>query len=182
MRAPCDKCLKGPCCLSSLMSSVAQPLSDSLWLYGLCPTSFLCPWKFLGKNTGVDCHFLLQGLFLTQRLNQHLLCFLHWQADSLPVRHLPSGSSPELLWAPPSPPPVLLTGGSTNTSRPTTPVVTQEREEQRQAETSEWPRDPGIWSWKCHPSILSGPFGFWRSIELSAVAAGTSVLSIHLET
>ena len=38
----------------------------------------------LGKNTGVGCHFLLQGLFLTQRLNP---CLLHWQADSLPLRH-----------------------------------------------------------------------------------------------
>ena len=32
-----------------------------------------------GKNTGVGCHFLLQGIFLTQGLNPHLL---HWQADS----------------------------------------------------------------------------------------------------
>ena len=22
-----------------------------------------CPWNFPGKNTGVDCHFLLQGIF-----------------------------------------------------------------------------------------------------------------------
>jgi len=28
------------------------------------------------------CHFLLQGIFLTQRLNPHLLCLLHWQAGS----------------------------------------------------------------------------------------------------
>ena len=33
-------------------------------------------------------HFLLQGVFLTQGLNSHLLCLLHWQADSLPLRHL----------------------------------------------------------------------------------------------
>ena len=25
-----------------------------------------CPWDFLGKSTGVGCHFLLQGIFLTQ--------------------------------------------------------------------------------------------------------------------
>ena len=37
---------------------------------------------FPGKNTGVGC--LLQGMFLTQGLNIHLLCLLHWQADSLP--------------------------------------------------------------------------------------------------
>ena len=25
-----------------------------------------CPWDSPGKNTGVDCHFLLQGIFRTQ--------------------------------------------------------------------------------------------------------------------
>ena len=29
-----------------------------------------------GKNTGGDCHFLLQGIFPTQGLNPHLLCLL----------------------------------------------------------------------------------------------------------
>ena len=29
------------------------------------PTRLLCPWDFPGKNTGVGCHFLLQGIFLT---------------------------------------------------------------------------------------------------------------------
>ena len=37
---------------------------------------------FSGKSPGVCCHFLLQGILLTQRLNPH---FLHWQADSLPL-------------------------------------------------------------------------------------------------
>ena len=32
---------------------------------------------FSGKNTGVGCHFFLQGIFLTQGLNPHLLCLLH---------------------------------------------------------------------------------------------------------
>ena len=31
-----------------------------------------------------SCHFLLQGIFLTQGSNLCLLCFLHWQAGSLP--------------------------------------------------------------------------------------------------
>ena len=35
-------------------------MSDSLRLHGLEPTRLLCPWDFPGKNTGVDCHFLLQ--------------------------------------------------------------------------------------------------------------------------
>ena len=32
---------------------------------------------------GVGCHFLLQGIFPTLRLNPHLLCLLHWKVDSL---------------------------------------------------------------------------------------------------
>ena len=39
---------------------------------------------FSRQNTGLGCHFLLQGISLTQGLNPHLLCLLHWQADLLP--------------------------------------------------------------------------------------------------
>ena len=50
------------------------------------PTRFLCPWDSPGKNTGVGCCALLQGIFLTLGLNPRLchLCFLHWQMGSLP--------------------------------------------------------------------------------------------------
>ena len=34
------------------------------------------------------CHSLLQGIFPTQGLNLHLLCLLHWQANSFPLSHL----------------------------------------------------------------------------------------------
>ena len=44
-----------------------------LWPCGLYPTRLLCPWDFPGKNTGVGCHFLLQGIPLTQGPNPHLL-------------------------------------------------------------------------------------------------------------
>ena len=36
-------------------------------------------------TTGVGCHALFQGIFLTQGLNPSLLCLLHWQAGSLPL-------------------------------------------------------------------------------------------------
>ena len=44
-----------------------------------CSPSYklLCPCNNLGKNTGVGCHALLQGIFLTQGLNPHFLCLLH---------------------------------------------------------------------------------------------------------
>ena len=38
-----------------------------------------------GKNTGVDCHARLQGIFLTQGSNLCLLGFLHRWAGSLPL-------------------------------------------------------------------------------------------------
>ena len=48
-------------------------VSDSLQPCGLYPIRLLCPRNFPGKNTGVGCHFLLQGIFLTQGSNSGLL-------------------------------------------------------------------------------------------------------------
>ena len=46
--------------------------------HGLQPARLLYPWGiFPGKNTGVDCCFLLQGIFPTQRSNPCFLCLLH---------------------------------------------------------------------------------------------------------
>ena len=59
-------------------------VSDSLQPSELQPTRLPFPWDFPGKNTGVGCHFLLQGIFLTQGSNPHLL---NGQADSLPLRY-----------------------------------------------------------------------------------------------
>ena len=55
-------------------------MSNSLGLRGLQPASLLCPWDSPGKNTGVNCHSLLQGIFLTQGSNLCLLPLLCWQA------------------------------------------------------------------------------------------------------
>ena len=66
-------------------------VSDSFRSHGLWPTRLLCPWDSPSKNTGVGCHFLLQGIFPTQGLNERLL---HWQVDSLPQNHLENPSIP----------------------------------------------------------------------------------------
>ena len=63
-------------------SSVAQSRL-TVQLNGLQPARLLCPWDSPGKNTGVGCHALLQGIFLTQGWNLCLLCLLPWQAGSL---------------------------------------------------------------------------------------------------
>ena len=52
---------------------VAQSCPTLLQLHGLQPARVLCPWDFPGKNTGVGCHFLLQGIFQMHRLNPGLL-------------------------------------------------------------------------------------------------------------
>ena len=59
-------------------------VSDSLRPHGLQPAR-----DSPGKNAGVDCRALLQGIFPTQGSSPPLLCLLHWQADSLPLT--PSG-------------------------------------------------------------------------------------------
>ena len=53
-------------------------------------SSSLQPHGLYSKSTGVGCHFLLQGIFLTQRWNLCLLHLLHSQVDSLPLSHLGS--------------------------------------------------------------------------------------------
>ena len=42
-------------------------------LWTIQPTMLLHPWNFLGKSTGMGCHFLLQGIFPTQGWNPGLL-------------------------------------------------------------------------------------------------------------
>ena len=42
--------------------------------HGRQPARLLCPWDSSGKNTGVGCHFLLQGILLTQGLKLGLPC------------------------------------------------------------------------------------------------------------
>ena len=48
-------------------------VSTSLRPHGQQPARLLCPCNFPGKNTGVGCHFLLQGIFPTQESNSCLL-------------------------------------------------------------------------------------------------------------
>ena len=49
--------------------------------------------RFSQQEYWDGCHFLLQGIFLTQGLNLHLSHILHWQVDSLPL--VPPGKPKE---------------------------------------------------------------------------------------
>ena len=57
----------------------------------LCPALWdpiVCLWNSPGRNTGVGCHSLLQGVFPTQGLSMRLL---HWQTGSLHHLGSPKG-------------------------------------------------------------------------------------------
>ena len=56
---------------------IAKLCPTFLLSQGLDSTRFLCSWDFPGNNTGVSCHFLFQGIFLTQGSNPRLPCLLH---------------------------------------------------------------------------------------------------------
>ena len=63
--------------LTSVQASPSLPVS-CLPAHGVQPYIVIN-----SKNTGVSCHALLQGIFLTQGSNLSLLHLLHWQAGSL---------------------------------------------------------------------------------------------------
>ena len=63
-------------CCAVLSHSV---VSDCLRPHGLQPARLPCPWDSPGKNTGLGCHALLQGIFPTQRFNPKLLSVLDFR-------------------------------------------------------------------------------------------------------
>ena len=77
--------LEIPSCWFYCSQCVRSVVSDSVQPYGLQSARLLCPWDSPGKNTGVGCHFLLWGIFLTQGSDHSLLRLLDWQAGSLPL-------------------------------------------------------------------------------------------------
>ena len=67
-----NTCLAKPPPISCVLSGTV--VSDSLRLcVWLQPSWLLCPWASPGKNIGVGCHSLLQGILLTQGSKQRLL-------------------------------------------------------------------------------------------------------------
>ena len=68
-------------CAHSVCPTLCRPTDTKR----LKPARLFCSWNFSGKNTGVGCHFLLPGIFHTQRSNPHFLHLLHWQEGSQPL-------------------------------------------------------------------------------------------------
>ena len=83
-------CVGGACSVVSDSARMLSYFSCAL----LCATPWtvarrlLCLWDSPGKNTGVGCHALLQGLFPTHGWNPHLLSLLHCRWILFPLSHL----------------------------------------------------------------------------------------------
>ena len=60
-------------------------IPSSLQPHGLQPLGSFVNGISQERNSGVGCHFLLQGIFLTQGMNRSLLHLPHWKVDSLPA-------------------------------------------------------------------------------------------------
>ena len=67
------KCARVLSCFSRVQLFATQWIAANL----------LCPWDSPGKNTGMDCHALLQGIFPTQESNLCPPNLLHWRVGSL---------------------------------------------------------------------------------------------------
>ena len=62
------------CCTPKTITTLSVSSGGGGLVAQSCPTArLLCPWDFLGKNTGMDCYFILQGIFPSQELNLSLL-------------------------------------------------------------------------------------------------------------
>ena len=79
--------MHGGCCL------VAKSCLTLCDLMDCSPPDSLVHGDSPGKNIGAVCHFLFQGIFLTQGSNP---CLLHWKVDSLPLSHQGSPKIPPL--------------------------------------------------------------------------------------
>ena len=66
-------CVSVSVCVCLCLCVSRLVMSNSLQPHGLEPARLPCPWNSPGRNTGVDCHSLLQRSFPTQRWNPGLL-------------------------------------------------------------------------------------------------------------
>ena len=85
--------------------ALPQDCTSGLQPHGLQPSRLLHPWNSPGKNTGVGCPSLLQGIFLTQGLNPGLLhcrqilyCLSHQGGPPYLAPEVPTSSQPCNFW------------------------------------------------------------------------------------
>jgi len=70
---PSLKLVESPACVYACVLSCFSRVLLFAALWTVVPPRLLCPWDSPDKITGVGCHALCQGIFLTQRLNPCVL-------------------------------------------------------------------------------------------------------------
>ena len=86
-------------CFSFMYSCIlsCSVASNSFQPPGLQHARLLCPWDCPGKNTGVGCHALLQGIFPTQGLNPGQILY-HVSHQGSPFLHVKTQQKDWNLW------------------------------------------------------------------------------------
>ena len=78
--------LKGKFCFLKFdLTQLEKGMCLQAWVLN-CVQLFVTPWKSCLADSSVHGNFQA-GIFLTQALNLHILCLLHWEADLLPLCH-----------------------------------------------------------------------------------------------
>ena len=97
---------------------VESVVSSSVWPHRWQPTGLLCPWDSPGKDTGVDCHFLLQCMKVKSLSHVRLLATPWTTAYQAP---LSMGFSRQEYWSGlPLPQPPKIKSVTVSTVSPST--------------------------------------------------------------
>ena len=111
----------------------SESVSCSVVSYSLWPHRLLSPWNSPGKNTGVTCHALLQGIFPAQISNPGLL---HYRQILYPLSHQ-GGHFVDI--------PREVKNSTSARWKPFSPTLMQQL----------WAQRPTLQSWGCFPLLLS---------------------------
>ena len=78
--------------LTDVLSHSVMSDSATTWR----PARLLRSWAFPCKNLGLGCHFLLQGIFLSQGSNVSVLYLYHWVTGNIDIEIVVAQSCPTL--------------------------------------------------------------------------------------
>ena len=144
--------------------------SNSLRPHGFQPYRLLCACDYPGQNTGMGCHFLLQGIFFTQGWNLDLL---HCRQTLYCLSHQGKHTARGMLWNMPS---------FTVESPPVAPLLTQSKSQSLyNVQDSKWSDFPNtflilfFYSFSLTSSSLTG-------LDVPRLSRQVSIFALSLPT
>ena len=136
------------------------------------PARLFHPWDFPDKNTGVGCHFLLQGIFPTQGPNPHLLL------DRRVLYHQATSAATRRSWWPVRDSGCLIPGHYLSQSWPGHPRVALLLPSSLPAQSFDFP------SWKCGNSSPEAQLSLCTSSTLPVLSClfSSTLLMIFIQS